>query len=140
MRLTIPSKDIVADLHQPHPPPSDLVPPLIFYSKFEHIFVLNRTLFAQALAFAPHLSLGGLFGMIYEHIWGCFILKDPSSRFLELFQIVDDVAHGDIPRLVALVLGVNKLLVMAKDTDGFRLIAIGKVFFLFINHSIVLQL
>ncbi len=38
------------------------------------------------------------------------------------------VAHGDIPRLVALVLGASKLLAMAKDIGGLRLIAIGEVF------------
>jgi hypothetical protein len=128
MTRAIPSKDIIADLHQPHPPPSNLVPPLIFDFKLEHIFVLNKILFAQALTFAPHLLLGGFFGMIYEHISGCFMLKDPSLRFLELFQAIDVVAYGDILRSVALVLRVSKLLVMAKDTDGLRFMAIGKVF------------
>jgi hypothetical protein len=42
-------------------------------------------MFAQALASAPHLSLGGFFGMVYEHVSGCFILEGPSSWFLELF-------------------------------------------------------
>jgi hypothetical protein len=36
------------------------------------------------------------------------------------------------------VLRVSKLLVMAKDTDGLRFMAIGKVFLWFINHLIVL--
>jgi hypothetical protein len=38
------------------------------------------------------------------------------------------------------VLGVNRLLAMAKDTGGLRPIAISKVFLWFISHSIVLQL
>ncbi len=62
MMPTFPSQNIVATLCQLHPFPSDLVPPLIFYYKLEHTFVLDRTLFAQALAIAPHLSLGELFG------------------------------------------------------------------------------
>jgi hypothetical protein len=60
--------------------------------------------------------------MVYEHFFGCFIPKDPSSRFSELFQVVVIVACGDIPKLVALALGANKLLTLAKDIGGFRLI------------------
>jgi hypothetical protein len=78
--------------------------------------------------------------MVYEHLLGCFILKDPSLGFSELFQVVVAIAHGDILRLVALVLGVSKLLAMAKDTGGLCPIAIGEVFLRFINCSIVLQL
>ncbi len=40
-----------------------------FYYNFEHIFVLDKSLFAQALTkFAPHLSSDELFGMVYEHL------------------------------------------------------------------------
>jgi hypothetical protein len=35
-------------------------------------------LFAQVLTNTPHLSSSGIFGMVYEHISGCFILEDPS--------------------------------------------------------------
>jgi hypothetical protein len=41
---------------------------------------------------------------------------------------------------MALVLEASKLLAMAKDTRGLRFIVVGKVFFLFISCSIVLQL
>ncbi len=54
--------------------------------------------------------------MVCEHFLGCFIHKVPSSRFLELFQAIVVVTHSDIPKLVALVLGANKLLAMVKDT------------------------
>jgi hypothetical protein len=100
----------------------DLVPPPIFY--YQHTFVLDRTLFAQALATTPHFFSGG--PMVYEHLSEYFIPKDPSSKFLKLFQIV--VIHRDILRSVALVLGVSRLLVMAKDTNGFHPIIVGKVF------------
>jgi len=79
MTLTILSKDIVVALSQLHPALLNLVLPPIFQPK--HTFVLDRILFAQALAIAPHLSSGGLFEMVYEHLLGCFILKDPSSGF-----------------------------------------------------------
>jgi len=60
-------EDIVATLHQLHPLPLDLVPPPISGYQLEHTFVLDKTLFAQALATTPHLFSGGLFGMVYEH-------------------------------------------------------------------------
>jgi hypothetical protein len=75
--------------------------------------------------------------MVCEHLLGCFILKDPSSGFLELFQVIV-VVCGDIPKLVAIVLGSNKLLVMAKDTSGLCFIVVSKVFLWFIICSIVL--
>jgi hypothetical protein len=75
---------------------------------------LDKTIFAQALTAAPHLFSSGLFGMVYEHLSKCFILKDLSLRFLKLFQVVAAIVHGDILRLVALVLGASKLLAMAK--------------------------
>jgi hypothetical protein len=78
--------------------------------------------------------------MVYEHLLGCFIPEDPSSRFLELFQAVVVVTCGDIPSLVALVLGVNRLLAMVKDTRSLCFISISKTFFQFINNSIILQL
>jgi hypothetical protein len=64
-------------------------------------------MFAQALANAPHLCSGELFGMIYGHLLGCFILEDPSSGFSKLFQAVTTIACGDILRLVALLLGLT---------------------------------
>ncbi len=54
-------------MRQLHPPLLDLVPP-IFYYQHEHIFVLDKILFTQVLTIAPHLSLGGLFEMVYEHL------------------------------------------------------------------------
>jgi hypothetical protein len=94
-----------------HPFPLDLVPPPIFDCYYEHTFVLDRILFAQALTTTPHLYLGGLSMMVYEHLLGCFILEDPSSRFLKIFQVVVFVVHGVIPKSVALMLGASKLLV-----------------------------
>jgi len=39
------------------------------------------------------------------------------------------VVHGDILKSMALMLGANKLLAMAKDIGGLRPIAMGEVFF-----------
>jgi len=81
MTPTIPSKDTIDIVHQLHPLPSGLIPTPIFYYQFEHIFILDRTLFAQVLTTTLHLSSNKLFGMVYEHLSGRFILKDPSSGF-----------------------------------------------------------
>jgi len=61
-------------------------------------------------------------------------------KFLKLFQVATVVAHNDIFRLASLVLETNRLLAMAKDIAGLHTIAVSKVFFQIINHSIVLQL
>jgi hypothetical protein len=97
-------------------------------------------MFTQALAIAPHLSSRGLSGMVYEHLLRCFIPKDPSSGFSKLFQVAIIVAHGGIPRLMALVLGVSRLLAMVRDISGLHPIAISKMFLQLISHSIILQL
>jgi len=76
--------------------------------------------------------------MVYEHFSKCFILEDSYLRFSKLFQVVVVVVHGDIFRAMALMLGINKLLVMAKDTCGFCPIVVGEVFFLLISCSIIL--
>ncbi len=72
------------------------------------------------------MSSSGLFGMVYEHLSRCFIPEDPSLGFLKLFQVAF-VTRGVIFKLTTLLLGVNKLLAMAKDTSGLHHIAIGKV-------------
>jgi hypothetical protein len=66
--------------------------------------------------------------MVYEHFSRCFIPKDPSSKFSKLFQAATTFAHGGIPRLVAKVLGVSRLLIMVKDIGNLRPNAIGDVF------------
>ncbi len=127
--LAISLEDTIVALRQLHPPPSNLVPRHTFDYQPEQTFVLDRILFAQALAIAPHLSLGGLSGMVYEHLSRCFILGDPSLRFSELFEVDVIVVRGDIPRWVTLVLGERKLLAMVKDINGICLIVVGDVFF-----------
>jgi hypothetical protein len=47
---------------------------------------------------------------------------------MEFSQVVVAIARGDILKLVALMLGANKLLAIAKDTKGFRPIIVSKVF------------
>ncbi len=85
MLPVVPLEDTIVVLCQLHPFSLNHVPPLIFYYQLKHTFVIDRTLFAHALTIAPHLSSGGLYGMVYEHISGCLIPKDPSLGFSKLF-------------------------------------------------------
>jgi hypothetical protein len=110
------------------PPPSDHFFPFIFYYQPEHTFVLDMIIFAQTLTTIPPLSLGGIFEMVYEHLSRCFILEDPSFRFLELFKVATIVAHGNTLKLMAQVLRASKLLAMVKDTGGLCPIVVGKMF------------
>ncbi len=57
---------------------------------------------------------------------------------MEFSQVVVAIARGDILKLVALMLGANKLLAIAKDTKGFRPIIVSKVFLWLISRTIVL--
>jgi hypothetical protein len=66
--------------------------------------------------------------MVYEHFLGCFIPKDPSSGFSKLFQVAIIIVCGDIPKLMALVMGANKLLAMVKDIGNLHLIIVSKMF------------
>jgi hypothetical protein len=81
-----------------------------------HLNLLRSLGPRHVLITTPHLFSNGLFGMVYEHILGCFIPKDSSSRFSKLFQVVTVIAHGYILRLVALVLVANRLLALVKDS------------------------
>ncbi len=132
---TIISKDTIVILHQLHPP-SNLVPPPIFNYQPKHTFILDKIIFAQALTIIPLFFFNEFSRMVYEHFLRCFIPKDPSSWFSELFQVGDVVAHGDTLRLLALVPGVNRLLI--KDTNSFHTIAMGEVFIQLIVRSMVL--
>jgi hypothetical protein len=111
---------------------------LISFYQPECTFNLDKTLFAHILATTLHLFSNGLSRMVYEHLSGCFISKDPSSWFSKLFQTIIVIAHGDIPRLMALMLQASRLLAMVKDFKGFCPIIVGEVFLRLISHSIIL--
>ncbi len=61
-----------------------------------------------------------------------------KGPFFKVFKVVALIVYGDILRSVTLMLGVNKLLIMAKDTKSLYLIIISKVFSQFINCSNVI--
>lgn len=102
--------------------------------------ILNRDLFARVFSKAHRFSSRSIFGMIYEHLRDCFSPEDPSSRFFELYRVVEHVAQGRIPVRIARALGASRLLAIAKDTDEIRPIAIGEVFLHLISRTLVLQL
>jgi hypothetical protein len=67
-----------------------------------------------------------------------FHIRRPILKVFGIILSYGYFACGDIPRSMALVLGDNKLLAMAKNTDGLQFITVGKVFLWFISRSIVL--
>jgi hypothetical protein len=58
-----------------------------------------------------------------------FHTRRPILRVFEIIPGTITIAHGDILRLVALMLGVSRLLVMAKDTSGLCPIVVSEIFF-----------
>jgi len=61
-----------------------------------------------------HLSISGLFGMIFEHLRNCFQPKDLASGFLQLFQLCFHITQGHIPPQLTCVLRAAYLLTMTK--------------------------
>jgi len=58
-----------------------------------------------------------------------FHTKGPILKVLELFHVVVVVViHGDIFRLMALVLGASRLITMVKDIGGLCSIVVSEVF------------
>jgi hypothetical protein len=103
-------------------PSLDHVPSFIFYYQPKHIFVLNKMLFTPALATTPHLFLSGLSRMVYEYLLNCFIPKDPSLGFLELFHVVVAITCGDILRSMALMLRLTNCWKWQKTFEVFILL------------------
>jgi len=58
-----------------------------------------------------------------------FHTRRPIFRVFEIIPGTVTIAHGDILRLVALMLGVSRLLVMAKDIGGLCPIAVSEICF-----------
>jgi hypothetical protein len=81
-----------------HPPSINLVLPPIFNYQLIHIFNLDRIMFAQALAITFHLSLGGLFGKVFEHLLGCLIPRTHPKGFWNYYRLL-------LPLLVGISLG-----------------------------------
>jgi len=66
--------------------------------------------------------------MVNEHLLRCSIPKDKSSNFSKLLQAIGINARGDILRSMALMLGANRLLAMAKNIASLHLNVVGKMF------------
>jgi hypothetical protein len=73
-----------------------------------------------------HLSISGLFGMIFEHLQNCFHPKDSVNGFLQLFQVCFHITQGHNPPQITHVLGMACLLTMVKPLGAVRPIGVGK--------------
>lgn len=61
-----------------------------------------------------HLSIGGPFGMVFEHLCNSFGLKYLASGFIQLHHLCAHVAIVCILRFVLQIFEVNQLLALAK--------------------------
>jgi hypothetical protein len=76
-----------------------------------------------------NLSINGSFGMVFEHLWGFFHLKDFVSGFPHLFQLCFHIAQGHIPCQITHIFGVACFLAMANPLGGIRPIAVGETLY-----------
>jgi hypothetical protein len=60
---------------------------------------LAQEAFISILAHSPHLSSNGPLGMVYEFLWGYFVLDDFVSGFDFSFYVCGHIVHGDVPHL-----------------------------------------
>ncbi len=73
-----------------------------------------------------HLSISGLFRMVFEHLWDCFHLEDLASGFPKLFQLCFHSVKSHIPLQITHVFGITCLLAMTKLLGRVRFIIVGE--------------
>jgi hypothetical protein len=80
-----------------HPSTKVHLPPFVddFHLNIEAI--LDYEAFVSILAYLPHLSFGGLLGMVYELLWDCFVLDDFVSGFDLFFEVCGHIVWGHVP-------------------------------------------
>jgi hypothetical protein len=77
----------------------------------------------------PHLSVIGLFRMVFEHLQRCFHPEDSMSEFPQLFQLCFHIAKGHIAPQIAHVLSTVCLLTMNKPLGGICPIIVGETLY-----------
>jgi hypothetical protein len=76
-----------------------------------------------------HLSAGGPFGMVFEHLQYLFNHEDLASGFIQLHQLCSHVVVNHIFGSMARVLRASWFLVLAKPFNDIRLIVVGGVLY-----------
>jgi hypothetical protein len=71
----------------------------------------------------PQLFANDLFGMVFEHLRGCFHSEDFASGFPQWFQLCSHITQGHIPHQIAHILGTAHFLTMTKPLGGVQPIA-----------------
>jgi hypothetical protein len=74
-----------------------------------------------------HLSADGPSSMVFKHLQDSFNFEDSTSGFIQLHQLCSHVAIDHILGSMVQILGVSKLLALAKSFGGIRLIVMGEV-------------
>jgi hypothetical protein len=85
-----------------------------------------------------HLSVGGPFGMVFEHVRDLFDLEDSMNVFIQLHQLCSHVVVGCNLGCVVWILGACWLLALAKLSSGIHLIAVGKTFYQLMDMTLCL--
>jgi len=73
-----------------------------------------------------HLSFGGPFNMVFEHLEKKIDFEDSMSGFLQLHRLCSHVIVNRILRSMAWVIGANWFLTLAKPSNGICSIIVGK--------------
>ncbi len=67
--------------------------------------------------------------MVFKHLRDIFDPKDSTNKFSQLFLVCIYVTIRHILKSIAKALGANRLLILAKPSNGIRPIAIGEVLY-----------
>jgi hypothetical protein len=86
-------------------------------------------MFRLTFIHSTHLSARGPSSMVFEHLRDIFDPEDSTNKFSQLFLMCIYVTIGHIFKSIAKALGVNRLLILAKPSNGIRQIAIGEVLY-----------
>ncbi len=108
-----------------------------FQPKVDLDFSLD--MFKTTFIHLAHLLASGLSGMVLEHLWDIFDLKDSTSGFSQLFFICFYVVIGCILGSITRALGVAMPLTLTKFFCGIWPIAISKVLYQLVNMTFCLQ-
>jgi hypothetical protein len=78
--------------------------------------------------------------MVFEHLWNVSDLKESANNFIQFHQLNSHVAMDCFLRSIVHILGVIKLLILAKPSNDIKLIAMGKVLYQLVSRALCLQL
>jgi hypothetical protein len=112
-----------------------------FVDDFHHDtkVTLDGEAFVSVLARSPHLSSGGLSGMVYEYLWNYFVLDDFASGFNLFFEVCGHIVWGHVPLSISHLLFAFWFLTLEKQFGGICPITISGVTYCLVAHILAIQ-